>query len=55
MKKAPLKPVIILEKIIGILNSYPLKQEEEDIYQEVQVIKPRILNPEIIITESFSN
>ena len=55
VKKAPLKPVIILEKIIGILNSYPLKQEEEDIYQEVQVIKPRVLNPEIIITESFSN
>lgn len=55
VKKAPLKPVIILEKIIGILNSYPLKQEEEDIYQEVQIIKPRVFNPEIIITESFSN
>jgi hypothetical protein len=55
VKKAPLKPVIILEKIIGILNSYPLKQEEEEIYQEVQVIKPRVFNPEIIITESFSN
>lgn len=54
VKKAPLKPVIILEKVVGILNSYPLKQEEEEIYQEVQVIKPRILNPEIIITESFS-
>ncbi len=54
VKKAPLKPVIILEKIIGILNSYPLKQEEEEIHQEVQVIKPRILNPEIIITESFN-
>lgn len=55
VKKAPLKPVIILEKIIGILNSYPLKHEEEEIYQEVQVIKPRVFNPEIIITESFSN
>lgn len=55
VKKAPLKPVIILEKIIGILNSYPLKQEEEEIYQEVQDIKPRVFNPEIIITESFSN
>jgi superfamily II DNA/RNA helicase/HKD family nuclease len=53
VKKAPLKPVIILEKIIGILNSYPLKQEEEEVYLEVQMIKPRILNPEIIITESF--
>ena len=55
VKKSPLKPVIILEKIIGILNSYPLKKEEEEIYQEVEVIKVRVLNPEIIITESFSN
>lgn len=55
VKKSPLKPVIILEKVIGILKSYPLKQEEEEIYQEVQVVKPKVLNPEIIITESFSN
>jgi hypothetical protein len=55
VKKTPLKPVMILERIIGILNSYPLKQEEEEIFQEVQIIKPRVLNPEIIITESFSN
>lgn len=54
VKKSPLKPVIILERVIGILKSYPLKQDEEEIYQEVQVIKPRVLNPEIIITESFS-
>lgn len=54
VKKSPLKPVIILERVIGILKSYPLKQEEEEIYQELQVIKPKVLNPEIIITESFS-
>ena len=54
VKKSPLKPVIILERVIGILKSYPLKQEEEEIYHEVQVLKPRVLNPEIIITESFS-
>lgn len=54
VKKAPLKPVLILEKVITILSSYPLKQEEEEIHQEVQVIKPRVLNPEIIITESFA-
>lgn len=53
VKKTPLKPVLILEKIIGILNSYPLKQEEEEVYQEVHMIKPRVMNPEIIITESF--
>lgn len=55
VKKSPLKPVIILEKVMAILKSYPLKQEEEEIYQEVQIIKPKVLNPEIIITESFSN
>ena len=54
VKKSPLKPVIILERVIGILKSYPLKQEEEEIYQEVLAIKSRVLNPEIIITESFS-
>ncbi len=55
VKKSPLKPVIILEKVMAILKSYPLKQEEEEIYQEVQIVKPKVLNPEIIITESFSN
>jgi hypothetical protein len=38
---------------MGILNSYPLKQEEEEINQEIQPVKLRVLNPEIIITESF--
>jgi len=55
VKKSPLKPVIILEKVMAILKSYPLKQEEEEIYQEVQIVKAKVLNPEIIITESFSN
>ncbi len=54
VKKSPLKPVIILEKVIAILKSYPLIQEEEEIYEEVHVVKPKVLNPEIIITESFS-
>lgn len=53
VKKTPLNPVLILERIVGILNSYPLKQEEEEIYQELQLVKPRVYNPEIIITESF--
>jgi len=55
IKKSPLKPVIILERVIGILNSYPLRQEEEEIYLEVPVIRARVVNPEIIITESFSH
>ncbi|HAO09155.1 MAG TPA: helicase [Chryseobacterium sp.] len=54
VKKTPLKPVIILERVIAILKSYPLKQEEEETSEEIRIVKPRILNPEIIITESFS-
>lgn len=54
VKKSPLKPVIILERIIAILNSYPLKQEEEDIVEKKAVVIPKSFNPEIIISESFS-
>lgn len=54
VKKSPLKPVIILERIINILNGYPLKQEEEDIVERKTVIIPKSFNPEIIISESFS-
>jgi len=54
VKKSPLKPVIILERIIAILKSYPLKQEEEDIVEKKAVFIPKSFNPEIIISESFS-
>jgi hypothetical protein len=54
VKKSPLKPVIILERIIAILKSYPLKQEEEDIVEKKAVVIPKSFNPEIIISESFS-
>ena len=53
VKKSPLKPVIILERIIAILKSYPLKQEE-DIVEKKAVVIPKSFNPEIIISESFS-
>ena len=54
VSKSPLKPVIILEKIIEILKSYPLKTPEtEDVRQETFVAS-NIINPEIIITESYS-
>ena len=52
--KSPLKPVIILERIIAILKSYPLVNEEVDEVEQVQDVASKILNPEIIITESFS-
>ncbi len=53
VKKSPLKPVIILERIIAILKSYPLKQEEEDIVEKKTIVIPKSFNPEIIISESF--
>jgi len=52
--KSPLKPVIILERIIAILRSYPLVNEEVDEVEQAQVVTSKILNPEIIITESYS-
>ena len=53
--KSPLKPVIILERIIQILKSYPLKTEEEiDEHTDIRPVISKVLNPEIIITESFS-
>jgi superfamily II DNA/RNA helicase/HKD family nuclease len=52
VKKSPLKPVIILERIMAILKSYPLKHEE-DIVEKVAVVIPKSFNPEIIISESF--
>ncbi|MCK9452944.1 MAG: phospholipase D-like domain-containing protein [Bacteroidales bacterium] len=54
VKKSPLKPVIILERIIAILKSYPIKQEEEEIIDKKVVVIPKSFNPEIIISESFS-
>jgi hypothetical protein len=52
--KSPLKPVIILERIMTILKSYPLANEEVDEVEPIKVITSKIMNPEIIITESFS-
>lgn len=55
LKKFPLKPAIILEKIIDILKAYPLMNEEIEQEIEKKIVKSKTLNPEIIITESFSN
>lgn len=54
LKKAPLKPAIVLERIIVILNAYPLVHEEMEQEVEKKVVRAKALNPEIIITESFS-
>ncbi len=54
VKATPLKPVLLLEKVINILNSYPLGKEEA-ITDKKQIISlPKVVNPEIIITESFT-
>ncbi|MBA4852003.1 helicase-related protein [Emticicia sp. BO119] len=51
-----LKPAIILEKLIVILKSYPLKQEAlETVQLETELISiPTNQEPEIIISESFN-
>ncbi len=54
LKKFPLKPAIILEKVIELLKSYPLLKEEDEKEINPKPVRIRAVNPEIIITESFS-
>ncbi|BAV07386.1 PLD-like domain-containing protein [Filimonas lacunae] len=55
VKKTPLNPVLLLEQVMGILRSYPLERTQEDIIPEVAPsILIKNLNPDIIITESFT-
>ncbi len=54
LKKSPLKPVIIFEKVIEILKSYPLKTPDNEATERKTLVATKILEPEIIITESFS-
>lgn len=52
---AKLKPAIILEKMVEVLQSYPLTQEETkaETSDEITIVLPN-QQPEIIISESFS-
>lgn len=54
VKKSPLKPAIILEKVVEILKGYPLADEEAQETFEKKVVKLKAMNPEIIISESFN-
>ncbi|HPN68006.1 MAG TPA: helicase-related protein [Saprospiraceae bacterium] len=54
LKKFPLKPAVILEKVIEILKAYPLINEEDAQEFEKKIVRVKTLNPEIIITESFT-
>lgn len=55
VKKAPLKPVELLEALLKILDKYPLETEENPDNRPVISIKSyEKLKPEIIISESYS-
>jgi superfamily II DNA/RNA helicase len=54
VKKTPLKPVLLLEKVISILKKYPLQTETEDAAVSVNIAAIKVLNPDIIISESFN-
>lgn len=54
VSKSPLKPAIILERIVEILKSYPLQAIHEEEGEASKVVMKKSLNPEIIISESFS-
>jgi len=56
VKTAPLKPSILLEEVIKILNRYPLQAVEEDaIHSLTPIFNIKEFKPEIIISESFDN
>lgn len=54
VKKTPLKPVLLLEKVMTILKSYPLEKAEAEQTSEITLPVIKLLNPDIIITESFT-
>ncbi len=56
VKASPLKPAILLEETMKILNKYPLQTIEDDGAQTMQpVFNIKEFKPEIIISESFDN
>ena len=56
VKTSLLKPAILLEKVIKVLNKYPLQAMEDDGMQTIQpIFNLKEFKPEIIISESFNN
>ena len=53
VNKSPLKPAIVLEKIMEILRSYPLGEREEDKSPIPASALAKAKDPAIIISESF--
>jgi HKD family nuclease/superfamily II DNA/RNA helicase len=54
LKKSSLKPTVILENVIKILETYPLINEVQETLVVDKNINVHLMSPEIIITESFS-
>ena len=55
IKKSPLKPSLILEETIKVLNKYPIQVVEDDSMDVMQpIFQTKAFKPEIIISESFS-
>lgn len=56
VKVTPVKPSILLEEMMKILNKYPLVAIEDDAVSSIQpVFYLKEFKPEIIISESFNN
>ena len=56
IKAAPLKPALLLEEVIKVLNKYPLQVVDDDSMQAMQpIFNVKEFKPEIIISESFNN
>ena len=56
-RKTPISPAVLLEKIIKVISNYPLEHIEilSNLSKKDTVEKfVKELNPEIIISESFS-
>ena len=56
-KKAPVKTVVLLERLMKIITSYPLEHVELNNFEAQAISKERYVKeliPEIIISESFN-
>ena len=56
VKTTPLKPAVLLEEVIKLLNKYPLQAAEDDTVDGLQpIFNIKEFKPEIIISESFDS
>jgi superfamily II DNA/RNA helicase/HKD family nuclease len=56
IKATPLKPAVLLEEVIKVLNKYPLQVADEEAIEGIQpIFNIKEFKPEIIISESFDH